>query len=74
MLRNFMVESITDALLIALPLSLLHLYHQGTWTDPITFILYSELAMLFAMPLFALWRVFTYIRERRRHDEQTEVS
>ena len=74
MLRNFMVESITDALLLALPINLLYLYFKGTWSDPITVILWLELAMLFAIPLFGLWRVFTYIRERRRHDEQTKVS
>jgi len=42
---------------------LLYLYYGGGWTDPNRAILYSELAILWLLIPFSLWRVYYHIKE-----------
>jgi len=65
-LRKHIVEILTDAVVIWLPIDILYLYFAGGWYEPIKVILWAELIMLFAIPIFGIWRVYSYIRNYRR--------
>ena len=66
MTRKDFVEILTDAVVIWLPIDLLYLYFAGSWYEPVKVILYSELVLLFALPIFGIMRVYFYIRHLRR--------
>ena len=59
-------EIITVTALIWLPINLLYLYYNGAWYEPNVFILTAELLMLYAYPVFGIWRLISYIRRARR--------
>jgi len=64
-LRKHLVEILTDAVVIWLPIDILYLYFAGGWCEPIKVIFWAEMIMLFALPLFGIWRVYFYIRRLR---------
>ena len=61
-MKKHLVEIITDVVVIILPLDILYLYFGGGWCEPIKIILWAELIMLFAFPVFGIWRVYSYIK------------
>jgi len=65
---------LTNAFLIALPLDLLYLYFAGAWYDPSPVILYTELGLLFTIPLFAVWRFCRYLSKERRQRYVSNAS
>ena len=71
MTRKDFVEILTDAVVIWLPIDLLYLYFAGSWYEPIKVILYSELVLLFALPIFGVLRVYFYIRCIKRIRDDT---
>ena len=61
-MRKHIVENITTVCLFWLPIDLLYLYYAGGWQEPNRFILIVELVILYALPLFAVWRFIRYLR------------
>ena len=55
---TIIVEVITLALMISLPIDLLYLYFAGGWTEPNGIILGIELVVLFLLPPFGIWRLY----------------
>ena len=66
-MRKHFVEIITDVVIIWLPIDLLYLYFAGAWREPIKIILWIELIMLFTLPIFGIWRVYSYIKRIRNN-------
>ena len=57
------IETITTACLFWLPVNLLNLYYAGGWIEPNQVILVAELAVLYSLPAFAVWRFEMILRE-----------
>jgi hypothetical protein len=62
LIKSHLMEIITDACLFWLPIDLLYLFYAGGWDDPNKMILYAELTLLYTLPLFAVWRIYKYIK------------
>jgi len=62
-----LLEALTTACLLWLPIDLLYLYYAGGWVEPNRTILVSEMAFLYLLPVFAIWRIYHYCR-RLRHE------
>ena len=62
---KYIEEIFTDVVVIVFPIDILYLYFAGGWCEPNRFILAAELIMLFATPVFGIWRVIKYIRSLR---------
>ena len=71
MTRKDFVEILTDVVVIWLPIDLLYLYFAGSWYEPIKVILYAELILLFALPIFGILRVYFYIKSIREARDST---
>ena len=65
MIKNTIIEVITDTCLIALPADLLYLYFAGAWSDPNKFILVTELVILPLIILFGIWRVWKFLEKEK---------
>ncbi len=61
-MSKLILEAITDGLLIALPIDLLYLYFAGGWGEPVIWWRYTELAILFAIPFFGIYRIYRYLK------------
>jgi len=62
--KRFSVEVVTTALLITIPANTLYLYYIGVWHEPRKALEIMELVILYAVPLFAIWRHYQYITGR----------
>jgi len=60
--RAILLEVITDAVMIWLPVDLIYLYFAKGWSEPNTIILRVELVVLFLLPMFGIWRVYAFIK------------
>ena len=60
---RFALNILEDLLLLVLAADLLYLYYAGAWYDPYPVILLTELAILWMLIPFSLWRFFCHIRE-----------
>ena len=63
MIRQIIIEIITDVLLIGMAGDLLYLYFTGGWREPTRVILFSELAILFFAVGFGCWRLARFIKK-----------
>ncbi len=68
------VEIITDAVIIWLPIDLLYLYFAGGWSEPDRTILVIELVVLFLLPMFGMWRVYYLIRTESKRRKWTKTT
>jgi len=59
-MKEYLAELFTDACLFAFGVDLLYLYYAGVWYEPTKVILYTELALYYTLPLFAVWRFYHY--------------
>jgi len=66
MKREYLIETLTDGLLIWLPGDILYLYFAGGWQEPNQFILYAELVALPLIVLFGVWRLGRFIVNGRK--------
>lgn len=62
--KRFFIEVVTTGLLIAMPANTLYLYYLGVWHEPRKALEITELVILYAVPLFAIWRHYQYITGR----------
>jgi len=62
-IREHITEILTDACLLVFPLDILYLYYAGAWCEPVAFILYTELVVLYCLPVLAVWRIVCYLRK-----------
>ena len=65
---------LTTALLFIFPVDLLYLYFAGGWHEPNSVILYTELGLLFLLPVFAVWRFCRYLSKERRRRYVSNAS
>ena len=59
--KRFFIEAVTTGLLVALPADLLYLYYIGVWYEPNKTLELAELVILYAVPLFAIWRHYLFL-------------
>ena len=57
-----MLEVITAAAVVSLPIDLLYLYFAGGWNEPSDFVLGAELAVLFLLPMFGIWKLYDFVK------------
>ena len=61
------VEIVTISTLFWLPIDLLYLYYAGGWVEPNIAILLAELVLLYTLPIFALYRLYRYLKQIMRN-------
>jgi hypothetical protein len=59
--RSVLLEVVTAAAIVSLPIDLLYLYFAGGWNEPNQFILGIELGVLFLLPMFGIWRLYHFV-------------
>lgn len=52
-----------DLFLAVLAADLLHVYYSSGWTDPVAAVRIAELAVLWGIIPFSLWRAVIHIKE-----------
>ncbi len=62
--KSIFIEVITDAVIIWLPIDLLYLYFANGWREPNYLVLHTELALLFLLPAFGIFRLCRFIKTR----------
>lgn len=60
--KSIWIEVITDAVIIWLPIDLLYLYFANGWCEPNQLVLHTELALLFLLPAFGIFRLLRFIK------------
>ena len=59
--KTVLLEVITTAVIVSLPIDLLYLYFAKGWSEPNTIVLGVELGVLFLLPIFGIWRLYNFI-------------
>ena len=62
--KSIVIEIITDVVIIWLPIDLLYLYFANGWREPNLLILHLEIVLLFLLPVFGIYRLYSFIKNR----------
>jgi len=64
MIKEHIIEVLTDTFLIFLPLDLMYIYFYGGWYETNPYIEWAELMLLPCIMLLGIFRVWKYCRKR----------